>query len=90
MNKRREGHAGAVYNEGIYDMGGYNGASSSLDCVERMNVKDLLHFSTRTENSSKYIHWNILICKLLAGRHGCCAHVVQIGYIVIMGGFHFE
>ena len=31
MNKRREGHATAVCNEGIYDMGGYNGASSSLD-----------------------------------------------------------
>ena len=90
MNKRHEGHAAAVCNEGSYDMGGYNGASSGLDCVERRNVKDLLHFSTTKKNSSKKSHWNILICKLLAGRHGCCAHVVQIRYIVIMGGFHFE
>ena len=49
MNKRHEGHAAAVCNEGSYDMGGYNGASASLDCVERRNVKDLLHFSTTTK-----------------------------------------
>ena len=93
MNKRHEGHAAAVCNEGSYDMGGYNGASSSLDCVERRNVKDLLHFSTTTTttttNSSKKSHWKILNCQLLAGRHGCCAVAVRNRYTVIMGGFHF-
>ena len=82
MNKRREGHAAVVCNGGVYVMGGYNGASSSLDCVERMDAKDMLHSSTTTTNSSKKSHWTILNCKLLAGRHGCFAVAVRNRYIV--------
>ena len=86
MNKARYGHAAVTCNRGVYVMGGYN-RHSSLDCIEQINVTDLLQPSS-TSSSSKKSHWTTLTCRLSAKRWGCCAAAVHNRYIVIMGGYH--
>ena len=64
-------------------MGGDNGAP--LDCIERIDVKDLLP-SSLTSSSTRTSHWTTLTCRLSSGRHGCCAVAVHNRYIVVLGG----
>ena len=84
MNKARYGHAAVMCNREVYVMGGYN-KYSSLDCIEQINVTDLLQPSS-TSSSSKKSHWTTLTCRLSLGRSGCCAVAVHNRYIVVMGG----
>ena len=42
MNKSRRGHAAVGCNGGVYVIGGNNGRSH-LDCIERIDIKNLLH-----------------------------------------------
>ena len=84
MNKARYGHAAVMCNREVYVMGGYN-RYSSLDCIEQINVTDLLQPSS-TSSSSKKSHWTTLTCRLSLGRSGCCAVAVHNRYIVVMGG----
>ena len=86
MNKMREGHASVVCNGGVYVMGGYT-RYSSLDCIEQINVTDLLQPSS-TSSSSKKSNWTTLTCRLSTGRSGCSAVAVQNRYIVVMGGYY--
>ena len=85
MNKKRDEHAAVVCNGGVYVMGGYNGVGRSLDCMERIDVNDLLQ-SSSTSSSTHESHWKTLNCRLSTGRDGCCAVAVLNRYIVVMGG----
>ena len=84
MNRGRSGHAAVVCNGGVYVMGGLN-QGSCLNCIERIDVKDLLRssFTTATTQDS---YWTTLTCRLSTGRVGCCAVAVHNRYIVVMGG----
>ena len=84
MNKSRKEHAAVVCNGGVYVMGGYNGRT--LDCIERIDVNDLLQSSLTTSNSKKS-QWTPLSCRLSITRCGCCAVAVHNRYIVVMGGW---
>ena len=87
MNTKREGHAAVVCNGGLYVVGGYRG---DLNCVERMEVTDLLQdepsltfSSSSTTQESCWTRWT---CRLSEERWGCCAVAVHNRYIVVMGG----
>ena len=82
MNKSRRGHAAVVCNGAVYVIGGDNGAP--LDCMERIDVNDLLRSSLTTTTHES--HWTTLTCRLSLGRSGCCAVAVHNRYIVVMGG----
>ena len=59
MNKVRSGHAAVVCNGGVYVMGGYmmRGYNRAyLDCMERIDVSDLLKASL-TPSSTHESHW---------------------------------
>ena len=84
MNKSRDGHAVVVCNGGIYVVGGYR-EGSCLNCMERINVKDLLQSSLITSTMHES-HWTTLTCRLSTPRWGCCAVVVHNRYIVVVGG----
>ena len=83
INQKRDGHAAVVCNGGIYVMGGDNGAP--LDCIERIDVKDLLP-SSLTSSSTRASHWTTFNCRLSTPRWGCGAVAVHNRYIVVMGG----
>ena len=85
MNKSRRGHAAVGCNGGVYVIGGNNGRSH-LDCIERIDVKDLLR-SSSTSSTTQESPWTTLTCRLSTGRFGCCAAVVHNRYIVVMGGY---
>ena len=85
MNKSREGHAAVVCNGGIYVIGGFN--IGSLDCMERIDAKDILQLSLTT-SSTHEIQWTTLTCRLSTQRRGCCAVAVHSRYIVLMGGYN--
>ena len=85
MNKSREGHAAVVCNGGIYVIGGFN--IGSLDCMERIDAKDILQLSLTT-SSTHEIQWTTLTCRLSTQRRGCCAVAVHNRYIVVIGGFN--
>ena len=84
MNKKRAGHATVVFNGGVYVMGGRN--TTSLDCMERIDLNDLFQ-SSLTTSSTRASHWTTLNCRLSTGRCGCCAVAVHNRYIVVMGGY---
>ena len=84
MNKSRRGHGAVVCNGGVYVMGGSNGYSW-LDCMERIDVNDLLQ-SSSTSSTTYESHWTTLTCRLSTQRWGCCAVAVHNRYIVVMGG----
>ena len=84
MNKSREGHAAVVCNGGIYVIGGFN--IGSLDCMERIDAKDILQLSLTT-SSTHEIQWTTLTCRLSTQRRGCCAVAVHNRYIVVVGGW---
>ena len=84
MNKRRCQHAAVVCNGGVYVMGGYS--RGTLDCIERIDVNDLLH-SSLTTSSTHEINWTSLNCRLSTKRSGCCAAAVQNRYMVVVGGY---
>ena len=84
MNQKRDGHATVVFNGGVYVMGGRN--TTSLDCLERIDLNDLFQ-SSLTTSSTRASHWTTLTCRLSSGRHGCCAVAVHNRYIVVMGGY---
>ena len=84
MNKSHRGHAAVGCNGGVYVIGGYNGRLY-LDCIERIDVKDLLR-SSSTSSTTQESPWTTLACRLSTGRFGCCAAVVHNRYIVVMGG----
>ena len=84
MNKSRRGHAAVGCNGGVYVIGGYNGRLY-LDCIERIDVKDLLR-SSSTSSTTQESPWTTLTCRLSTGRFGCCAAVVHNRYIAVMGG----
>ena len=85
MSKARDGHAAVVCNGGVYVMGGYS-ESSCLNCIERIDMKDLLQ-SSLTPSTMHESHWTTLTCRLSMGRKGCCAVAVHNRYIVVMGGY---
>ena len=88
MNKKRSGHTAVVCNGGVYVMGGASSVTntgSSLDCMERIDVNDLLQ-SSLTTSDSKESHWTTLNCRFSTQRRGCCAVAVQNRYIVVVGG----
>ena len=85
MSKARDGHAAVVCNGGVYVMGGYS-ESSCLNCIERIDMKDLLQ-SSLTHSTMHESHWTTLTCRLSMGRKGCCAVAVHNRYIVVMGGY---
>ena len=62
MNQKRDGHAAVVCNGGIYVIGGNNGRSY-LDCIERIDIKNLLHSPLTTSNKHER-HWTRLACRL--------------------------
>ena len=80
MNKIRHRHAAVVCNGGVYVVGGWTNEIFNSDCIERIDVKDLLH----SRRSSK--KWTILNCRLSTPRYGCSAVEVHNRYIVVMGG----
>ena len=84
MKKKRSGHAAVVCNGGIYVIGGFN--IRSLDCMERIDAKDILQLSLTT-SSTHEIQWTTLTCRLSTQRRGCCAVAVHSRYIVLMGGY---
>ena len=84
MDKSRREHAAVGCNGGVYVMGGYNGRLY-LDCIERIDVKDLLR-SSSTSSTTQESPWTTLTCRLSTRRSGCCAAVVHNRYIVVMGG----
>ena len=84
MNKSRRGHAAVGCNGGVYVIGGYNGRLY-LDCIERIDVKDLLR-SSSTSSTTQKSPWTTLTCRLSSGRHGWCAVAVHNRYIVVLGG----
>ena len=86
MNKARYGHASVVCNGGVYVMGGYT-RYSSLDCIEQINVTDLLQPSSKS-SSSKKSNWTTLTCRLSTRRSGCCTVAVHNRYIVVVGGYN--
>ena len=83
MNKTRHGHAAVVCNGSIYVMGGFG--STTLDCIERIDVNDLLQ-SSLTTTTTQDGHWTTLKCRLSMRRLGCCAVAVHNRYIVLIGG----
>ena len=85
MNQKRNGHAAVVCNGSVYVMGGYS-EGSCLNCIERIDVQDLLQspFTTTTTQDS---HWTTLTCRLSTKRKGCCAVAVHNRNIVVMGGY---
>ena len=85
MNKRRRVHGAVVCNGGVYVMGGKIGYSW-LDCMERIDVNDLLQ-SSSTSSTTYESHWTTLTCRLSTGRARCSAVVVHNRYIVVMGGY---
>ena len=85
MNKKRAGHATVVFNGGVYVMGGRN--TTSLDCLERIDLNDLFQ-SSLTTSSTRASHWTTLTCRLSMGRSGCCAAAVNNRFIVVMGGYY--
>ena len=85
MNKRRSGHTAVVCSGGVYVMGGEMTGFSSLACMERIDVNDLLRSSITTNNANES-HWTTLICRLSSQRYWCGAVAVQDRYIVVMGG----
>ena len=87
MNKKRAGHATVACNGGVYVMGGRN--TTSLDCMEQIDVNDLLHPSL-TCISPHESHWTTLTCRLSTGRVGCCAVAVHNRYIVVIGGYNYR
>ena len=74
MKKKRSGHAAVVCNGGIYVIGGFN--KGSLDCMERIDAKDILQLSLTT-SSTHEIQWTTLTCRLSTQRRGCCAVAVH-------------
>ena len=87
MNQSRRGHAAVVCNGGVYVMGGSIGFSS-LDCIERIDVNDLLPSSLTTTTTTQEGHWTTLKYRLSMKRSGCCAVAVHNRYIVVMGGYY--
>ena len=87
MNQKRSGHATVVCNGGVYVMGGYNG-SSVLDCIERIDEKDLLLSPLTTNIITHASNWTTFTCRLSTQRWGCCAVAVHNRYIVTMGGYN--
>ena len=85
MNKSREGHAAVVCNCGIYVIGGFN--IGSLDCMERIDAKDILQLSLTT-SSTHEMNWTTLTCRLSTPRWGCGAVAVHNRYIVVVGGYN--
>ena len=53
MNKRRSGHTAVVCSGGVYVMGGEMTGFSSLACMERIDVNDLLRSSITTNNANE-------------------------------------
>ena len=88
MNKKRCQHAAVVCNGGIYVIGGTDtaGSMSSLDCLERIDSKDLLQ-SSFTPSSTYKSPWTTLNCRLSTTRMGCAAVTVHNRLIVVMGGW---
>ena len=86
MNKSRRGHAAVGCNGGVYVIGGYNGRLY-LDCIERIDVKDLLR-SSSTSSTTQESPWTTLTCRLSTERRGCSAVPVHNRYIVIIGGYN--
>ena len=85
LNKKRAGHATVACNGGVYVMGGRN--TTSLDCLERIDLNDLFQ-SSLTTSSTRASHWTTLTCRLSMGRSGCCAAAVNNRFIVVMGGYY--
>ena len=85
LNQKRSGHAAVVSNGGVYVMGGYF-EHVCLNCIERIDVKDLMQSPLPASNKYER-HWTTLNCRLSSGRHGCCALSVHNRYIVVMGGY---
>ena len=88
MNKARNGHAALACNGGVYVMGGYNN-ERILNCIERIDSKDLLQSSLTTSTTHER-HWTTLTCRLSTGRYGCCTVAVHNRYIVVMGGRYWR
>ena len=85
MNMKRDEHAAVVCNGGIYVMGGRNSENQVLNCMERIDVHDLLQ-SSLTNSSTHAGNWTTLNCRLSTERKRCCAVAVENRYIVVMGG----
>ena len=60
MNQKRNGHAAVVCNRSVYVMGGYS-EGSCLNCIERIDVQDLLQ-SPLTTTTTQDSHWTTLTC----------------------------
>ena len=86
MNKARYGHAAVVCNGGVYVMGGDQRVGESLDCIERIDVSELLQ-SCSTSSITHESHWATLTFRLSTGRWGCGAVAVHNRYIVVVGGY---
>ena len=84
MNKARDEHTAVVCNGGVYVMGGYN--QGSLNCIERIDVKDLLR-SSLISSTTQESPWTTLTCRLSTTRNGCCAVAVHNRYIIVLGGY---
>ena len=84
LNKKRCKFAAVVCNGGVYVLGGNFGGDggTNLNCIERMDVKDLLQSSSARRKEE----WTTLRCRLSTRRKGCSAVAVQNRYIVVMGG----
>ena len=85
MNMKRDEHAAVVCNGGIYVMGGRNSENQVLNCMEWIDVHDLLQ-SFLTNSSTHAGNWTTLNCRLSTERKQCCAVAVENRYIVVMGG----
>ena len=95
LNESRCGHAAVVCNGGVYAIGGTGIGGYAhplkrtrdavrLDCIERIDVEDLLEASSVARGN--WNQWITLNCRLSTSRVGCCAVAVYNRYIVVIGG----
>ena len=82
MNEERLALEAVVCDNFVYAIGGST-RRFPLDTIERINVTDLLHDGSNSNNSQ----WMTLNCRLCATRDWCAATVVQNRFIVVIGGY---
>ena len=87
MNEMRADIAAVVCTGNVYGIGGTcTGREVPVDTMERINVLDLLSFSSK-KRSGEQTPWKALKCRLSEERFACSAVVIHNRYIVVAGGY---
>ena len=89
MNRTRMECATVVCRGYLYAIGGIQCnlyPSDRYDTMERIDIQDLLGFSSNGSSPPTNNHWTTLECRLSKKRCGCSAVVVKERFIVVAGG----